>query len=159
MNEQISTARLFTSILVIFGASFAVAATLYPPTTPLYVYREPLQELLQQTPNIVLTVAVRNTIVALLYNLVARLKPRLATILLYSQAALQGFVAGAGSMPYALRVCTIAPHFIPELLSLALAVTSGVKRDKTLLAIAVILASMGALVEAAITPRLCLQII
>ena len=159
MDRQVSIARLFTGILVIFGASFTIAMALYPPTTPLCIYREPLQELLQQAPGIALAIAVRNTTIVLLYHLAARLKPRLAIILLYVQAVVQGFMAGAGHMPYILRACTIAPHLIPELLSLVLATTSGIKKNKKLLAIAVILTVMGALIEVAITPRLCLQTI
>lgn len=159
MGGQASIARLFTSILAAFSASFAIAAVLYPPTTPLCIYCKPLQELLQQTPSIVLVIAVRNTTIVLLYHLAAKLKPRLAIILLYVQATVQGFIAGAGHMPYILRACTIAPHLIPELLSLTLAVASGTGENTKLLAAAVLLALTAALVEATITPMLCLKLV
>ena len=159
MDRQVSIARLFTGILAIFGASFTIAMALYPPTTPLCIYREPLQELLQQAPGIALAIAVRNTTIVLLYHLAARLKPRLAIILLYVQAAVQGFMAGAGYMPHILRACTIAPHLIPELLSLTLAVASGTEKNAKLLAIAVLLTLATALVEATVTPMLCLKLI
>ncbi|HIQ55447.1 MAG TPA: hypothetical protein EYH59_02030 [Pyrodictium sp.] len=158
MDKRVSTTKLSISILAVFTASFAIATTLYSPTTPPCIYREPLQELLQQASNIALIIAARNTMVVLLYHLVARLKPKLAIVLLYIQSVLQGFIAGAGHMPYILRICTVAPHLIPELLSLVLAVVGGIERSAKTLAIAVLFTLLAAVVEAMLTPMLCLKL-
>lgn len=159
MSRRVSVARLSMGILALFSASFTIAAALYPPTAPLCTHREPLQKLVEQTLNIATFIAARNSVTVLLYHLVARLKPKLALALLHVQVALQGFIAGAGYMPYILRVCTVAPHLVPELLSLAFATASGIERNVALLTIAIVLTSIGALVETTLTPRLCLQAI
>ena len=159
LSRQVSVAKLFVGVLAVFGVSFTVAVALYPPATHSCAHCEPLQKLVEQALEIAAFIAARNAMTVLLYHLIARLRPKLALALLHIQAALQGFIAGAGYMPYILRVCTVAPHLVPELLSLALATVGGTEKNVALLITAITLAFIGALVEATLTPRLCLQAI